>query len=68
MGLAQSVGLLLSDDSPSRLILKINASELLAVVIAHDEARFLFFDRPRRREAASVTHLSELSETKSIVI
>src|SRR6516162_2821989 len=50
MGLAQSVGLLLSDDSPSRPILKINRSKLLAVVIAHDEAGFLFFDRPWRRE------------------
>jgi len=41
---------------------------LLAVVIAHDEARFQFFDRPRRREAARMTYLSELSETNSIVI
>src|SRR6516162_2020884 len=51
VGLAQSVGLLLSDDSPSRLILKINASKLLPVVVLHDEIRFAFFDRPGRREA-----------------
>src|SRR5262249_54345272 len=31
---------------------EIDVGKLLAVVIAHDEARFQFFDRPRRREAA----------------
>src|SRR6516165_12092437 len=51
MGLAQSVGLLLSDDSSSRLILKINASKLLAVAIAHDAAGVVeFFEGPRRRK------------------
>jgi hypothetical protein len=35
-----------------RLILEINVSELLPVVVAHDKAGGLLFDRPRRREAA----------------
>jgi hypothetical protein len=43
-------------------------TKLLTVVIAHHEAGFLFFDGPRRREAARMAYLSELSETKSIVI
>jgi hypothetical protein len=36
----------------ARLILEIDIGELLSVVIAHDKARGLFFDRPRWREAA----------------
>jgi len=35
-------------------ILKIDIRELLAVVVAHDKASVLFFDGPRRREAAGI--------------
>jgi hypothetical protein len=34
-----------------RLLLEIDVGELLAVVVTDNKARFLFFDRPRRREA-----------------
>jgi len=35
----------------SRLIVEVDIGELLAAVVAHDEARVLLFDGPRRREA-----------------
>jgi hypothetical protein len=35
-----------------RAVLEIDIRELLSVVVAHDKARGLFFDGPRRREAA----------------
>jgi len=38
------------------LAFKIDVGKLLTVLIAHHEAGFLFFDRPRRREAAGVGH------------
>jgi hypothetical protein len=34
------------------VVLEIDVGELLTVVVADHEARFLFFDGPRRREAA----------------
>ena len=34
----------MSKDTPPRLILEIDVGKLLTVVIAHGEARFLFFD------------------------
>jgi hypothetical protein len=37
------------------VILVIDISELLAVVVAHDETRGSFLDGPRRREAALPT-------------
>jgi hypothetical protein len=39
------------------MLVEINVSKLLAVVIAHHEARFLFIDGPRRREAAELSLL-----------
>jgi hypothetical protein len=42
----------LAADSSPRLFFKIDIAKLLPAVIAHDEARFQFLDRPRRREAA----------------
>ena len=38
-----------SNLSPPRLVLEIDIGELLAVVVAHDKAGFLFFARPGRR-------------------
>jgi hypothetical protein len=46
-----------------RLILEIDIGELLSVVVAHDEAGGLFFDRPRRREAAFVAVQSDHSRS-----
>jgi hypothetical protein len=42
----------LAAESPARLFLEIDVSKLLAVVVAHDKARLLLFDRPGRRQAA----------------
>jgi len=40
------------------VILEMDIGKLLAVVIAHNEASVVeFFDRPRRREAATVHRL-----------
>jgi len=38
--------------SPAGLVLEVDIGELLTVVIAHHKAGRLFFDLPRRREAA----------------
>ena len=38
--------------SPSRIILAIDIRERLFTAISYDEARWCFFDGPRRREAA----------------
>ena len=46
-----------------RLILEINVRKLLTVVVAHDKAGGLFFDRPGRREAAG--SFSDLDFSKS---
>jgi hypothetical protein len=46
--LAQQLGRRL----PSRLILKIDVSQFLAVAVGHDKASFQYLDGPRWREAA----------------
>jgi hypothetical protein len=42
-----------SSRAPSRLILEIDVGERLSVVVAHHEARGLFFDRLRRLESVN---------------
>jgi hypothetical protein len=37
----------------SRLIVEVDIGELLAAVVAHDEARVLLFDGPRRAQEPS---------------
>ena len=34
------------------VVVEMYVGELLPIVVAHDKTRFLFLDRPRRREAA----------------
>ena len=49
--------------SPAGLIFEIDIGKLLAVVVARDQARLQFLDRPGRREAARHrSFISEVSE------
>ena len=51
----------LSKDTPPRLILEIDVGKLLTVVIAHGEARFLFFDvhgGGKRRSVTAFCHIA----------